>query len=67
MSIHYLPLTIEKQIEAIQTLLQIKFLLYDEKKELERIKKFLKYRTPLNYSEKDFLQNIISKYGWMIK
>lgn len=67
MAIHWLPFTIEKQLEAIQAILQIKFLLYDEKKELERIKNNLRYRISVNHSEKDFLQKMISKYGWMIK
>ncbi len=67
MPVYWLPITIEKQLEAIQALLQVRFLSYNEKKELERITKDLKYRIPLNYSEKDFLQRIISKHGYLVK
>lgn len=67
MAIYWVPFTINTQIEVIQALLQVRFLSYDEKRELERIMRDLKYRIPLNYSEKDFLQRIISKYGYMIK
>ena len=67
MGINYLPTMFQKQLEIVELLLQIRLLSYDEKRELERIKRNMKYSIHLNNSEEDFLQRIITKYGWLVK
>ena len=67
MGINYLPTMFQKQLEIVELLLQIRLLSYDEKRELERIKRNMKYSIYLNNSEEDFLQRIITRYGWLIK
>ena len=67
MGINYLPTMFQKQLEIVELLLQIRLLSYDEKRELERIKRNMKYSIHLNNSERDFLQRIITRYGWLIK
>ena len=67
MGINYLPTMFQKQLEIVELLLQIRLLSYDEKRELERIKRNMKYSIYLNNSEEDFLQRIITKYGWLVK
>jgi len=63
MTIFFLPFTIREQLKAVQDLLKVPFLKQGEKKELERIENELKFQTPLDQSEKEFLKTIISKYG----
>lgn len=67
MSIYFLPRTREKQLEVIQSLLQVRLLPYEQKRELERIKRELGYRIQLNQNDKEFLQRMITKYGWLTK
>ena len=63
MTIFFLPFTIREKLKAVQDLLKVPFLKQGEKKELERIENELKFQTPLDESEKEFLKTIISKYG----
>ena len=67
MGINYLPTMFQKQLEIVELLLQIRLLSYDEKRELERIKRNMKDSIHLNNSEEDLLQRIITKYGWLVK
>jgi len=67
MTIFYLPITIKEQLKAVHDLLKVRFLKHDEKKELDRIEKELKFRIPLNLNDKEFLKTIISKYGSFVK
>jgi len=67
LAVFFLPFTINEQLKIIQNLLQIWFLKNNEKKELERIQKDLKFRVPLNPAQKEFLKIIIAKYGSYVK
>jgi len=63
MTIFYLPFTIKGQLKAVQDLLKVRFLKRGEKNELERIENELEFRILLNFNDKEFLKNIIAKYG----
>jgi len=67
LTVFFLPFTIDQQLKTIQSLLQVLLLKNDEKKELERIQKDLKFRVPLNPAQKEFLKIIIAKYGSYVK
>jgi len=63
LAIFWLPFSLHEQLKAIRTLLKVRFLYHDEKKELEKIEAELGLNIPLNMNQKEFLKTIITKYG----
>lgn len=66
MGVYYLPAMLQKQLEVVDLLLQIRLLSYEDKRELEKIKRNLKYNIHPNSFEKNFLEKIITKYGYLV-
>jgi len=66
LGIFYLPFFIPKQLETVQLLQKTPFLSYAQKKFLADIEKTLKFRIPLSEHEKQKLQVLLTKFGFMI-
>ena len=66
MGVYYLPAMLQKQLEVVDLLLQIRLLSYEDKRELEKIKRNLKYNIHPSNFEKNFLEKIITKYGYLV-
>ena len=66
MGVYWIPYSIPKQLEVIQALQKIWFLPQEQKRFLLEIEKNLKWRIPLSECEKERLQNILTKFGYII-
>jgi hypothetical protein len=67
MGVFWVPYTIPKQLEAVQQLEKILFIPQEQRKFLSEIKDSLKLRISLSKDEKQKLQDILTKFGYIIK
>ena len=66
MGVFFVPFSIPKQLEAVRSLQKITFLSFEQKRFLSNIENSLKLNIPLSESEKQKLQEILTKVGYMI-
>lgn len=67
MGVFFIPFSIPKQLEAVQLLQKISFLSQEQKNFLYEIGNNLRINVPLSEREKQKLQDVLIKFGYMIE